>query len=130
MKFTESGEIMADFLCNFLQTFDVPLVMLIFAYFLLKRTPKINGDWGLRTKAIQASEAVWNNAHRLWGKFLLISGIVTGIAAIIISVHLGITGNVSHTPMHIQWAIQSALLAGSLIVTEQYARRFNRQTTT
>ncbi len=121
---------MADFLCNFLQTFDVPLFMLIYAYFLLKRTPKIHGDWGFRTKAIQSSETVWNNAHRLWGKFLLISGIVTGIAAIIISVHLGITGNVSHTHMHIQWVIQSALLVSSLIVTEQYARKSNKQAIT
>lgn len=113
---------MFKFIVLFSEQIFIPITMIIMGLHFIKHTPKLESGLGYRTRLSLSSERAWLAAHSICGKFWLVSGIITLMAAVAVTACLGASGVISDIDtdkyIYTQWAIQYALCAGALPVTE------------
>ena len=77
------------FICNLL----VPLLMLVFGVWMLRRPPKeINGAFGYRTRMSMKNEKTWSFAHEKCGRIWTWTGAVLLVVSVALSILLWLKG--------------------------------------
>ncbi len=77
------------FICNLI----VPLLMLVFGVWMLRRPPKeINGAFGYRTRMSMKNEKTWRFAHEKCGRIWTWTGAVLLVVSVALSILLWLKG--------------------------------------
>ena len=83
------GTMIALFVCNLI----VPLLMLVFGVWMLRRPPKsINGAFGYRTRRSMKNEETWKFAHEKCGRIWTWVGAILLAVSVVLSVLLWLKG--------------------------------------
>ena len=61
---------------NFLQTYLIPILYVVYAFALLAKPPRMGANWGFCTKRAQKSEKAWQYAQRLSGIYCAAAGAI------------------------------------------------------
>ena len=61
---------------DFLQTYLVPILYVLYAIGLLAKPPKMGASWGFCTKLAQRNEQTWQYAQRLSGIYCAAAGAI------------------------------------------------------
>ena len=87
---------------NFLQTYLIPILYVVYAFALLAKPPKMGTTWGFCTKRAQKSEATWKYAQ-------LVSGIYCAAAGAILFMVIGLIRPVFWVQLILELALVGCL---------------------
>ena len=110
------------FLCSLI----VPLTMLVFGIWMLRRPPKeVGGVFGYRTRRSMKNEETWKYAHNICGKVWTSVGLVLLILSVIESIVFWRSGEISKRTTALTMAQVVVLVVTTFPVEHALKRKFD-----